>query len=253
MTILLSRIVPRRPVPPLGLRRRHVEAQLQLLRPRLALRSELRGRVASEPLPPLRGARRAHRAYALSVSRPAACADGRAGRAGPPVEDGHSRQPKPRSRRASYLTSAACRSPPGAGRACRGRVRRGAGGERHASGFSQAPVPDRHPLERSGSSNRSTRTGARHARWDRRRLLPQTVRTGRDAERARASPPAGHDLGPARVRQVPDRPTGRLARQANLRGRPGAAPGPRGPHGHSLARRARAHALGAAVVPPTVG
>ena len=55
--------------------------------------------------------------------------------------------------------------------------------------------------------------------------------------------------GPPGVREVPDRPTGRRGLAAHLPRRARAAARPGGPSGHSLARRGRAHPLGAAGVP----
>ena len=82
-----------------------------------------------------------------------------------------------------------------------------------------------------------------------RRLLASPERARRRPREARRGPAAGHRLGAARVREVPDRPTGRRGLAAHLPRRACAAARPGGPSGHSLARRGRAHPLGAAGVP----
>ena len=70
----------RRPVAALGVRRRHVEAELQLLHPGLALRFAPGCRAPSRPVSPIRRSGEPHRPHALADQSALAGSDRRAGR-----------------------------------------------------------------------------------------------------------------------------------------------------------------------------
>ena len=71
----------RRPVPALGLCRRHVEAQLQLLHPRLSVRPAPGSRAPPLPVPEIRRLGAAHRPHAIPHAHTASAVDRRSGRA----------------------------------------------------------------------------------------------------------------------------------------------------------------------------
>ena len=71
----------RRPVPALGLCRRHVEAQLQLLHPRLSVRPAPGSRAPPLPVPEIRRSGEAHRPHAIAHAHTASTVDRRSGRA----------------------------------------------------------------------------------------------------------------------------------------------------------------------------